>query len=65
MQRFPLNVIYQDVGVSKVGTEAYWKKKILTVQKTGMGKTMNMSQRLRLNILIVKKKRNPVEDLII
>ena len=62
--KIPRYVIYHDVGVGKVGTKAYWKKKVLTVQKTGMGKTMNMSQRLRLNILMVKK-RNPIEDLII
>ena len=62
MQRFPRYIIYHDVGVGKVGTKAYWKKKILTVQKAGMGKTMNMSQRLRLNILMVKK-RNLIEDL--
>ena len=63
-QRFPRYVIYQEVGLGKGGPKAQWKKKILTVQKTGMKKTMNMTQRLRLNAVMVKK-RNLVEDLII
>ena len=55
-QRFPRYVIYQEVGLGKGGPKAQWKKKILTVQKTGMGKTMNMTQRLRLNAVMVKKE---------
>ena len=55
-QRFPRYVIYQEVGLGKGGPKAQWKKKILTVQKTGMRKTMNMTQRLRLNAVMVKKK---------
>ena len=57
-QRFPRYVIYQEVGLGKGGPKAQWKKKILTVQKTGMRKTMTMTQRLRLNAVMVKKKKS-------
>ena len=64
VQRFSRYFIYQEVGLGKGGPKAQWKKKILTVQKTGMTKTMNMFQRLRFNVVMVRK-RNLVEDLII
>ena len=64
VQRFSRYVIYQEVGLGKGGPKAPWKKKILTIQKTGMRKTMNMTQRLRFNAVMVKKG-NLVKDLII